>query len=85
MANWHDMTAMQQLEALADCHPHDIGRRDDASEVAHRLFATLRGLDDEKMDVIFSEVVPPEGMGLAVMNRLGRAAAFRTVQAEDVL
>ena len=37
------------------------------------------------MDVIFSEVVPPEGVGLAVMNRLGRAAAFRSVQAGDVL
>ena len=37
------------------------------------------------MDVIFSEVVPPEGVGLAVMNRLGRAAAFRSVQAGDIL
>ena len=45
----------------------------------------LRRLDDEHMDAIFSEVVPPEGVGLAVMNRLGRAAAFRSVQAADVL
>ena len=79
------MCFTEHIEALADCHPHDIGHKDDASEVAHRLFATLRDLDDEKMDVIFSEVVPPEGVGLAVMNRLGRAAAFRTVNAEDVL
>ena len=40
---------------------------------------------EEHMDVIFSEVVPPEGVGLAVMNRLGRAAAFHTIQARDVL
>ena len=33
------------------------------------------------MEAVFSEVVPPEGIGLAVMNRLGRAAAFRTVRA----
>ncbi len=79
------MCFTEHVNALADCHPHDIGRRDDPTEVAHRLFATLRGLDDEKMDVIFSEVVPPEGVGLAVMNRLGRAAAFRTVQARDIL
>ena len=62
--------------------------KDDITQLVFRssdLFATLRDLDDEKMDVIFSEVVPPEGVGLAVMNRLGRAAAFRTVQAEDVL
>ncbi|MGN0753432.1 MAG: L-threonylcarbamoyladenylate synthase [Aristaeellaceae bacterium] len=79
------MCFTEHVEALRDCHPHDIGSRDDPSEVAHRLFATLRGLDEEKMDVIFSEVVPPEGVGLAVMNRLGRAAAFRTVQAGNVL
>ncbi len=79
------MCFTEHVEALRDCHPHDIGSKDDPSEVAHRLFATLRALDEEKMDVIFSEVVPPEGVGLAVMNRLGRAAAFRTVQAADVL
>ena len=59
--------------------------KDDPTEVARRLFATLRTLDEEKMDVIFSEVVPPEGVGLAVMNRLGRAAGFRTVQAAEIL
>ncbi len=79
------MCFTEHVEALADCHPHDIGAKGDPSEVAHRLFATLRDLDDEKMDVIFSEVVPPEGVGLAVMNRLGRAAAFRTVNAEDII
>lgn len=79
------MCFTEHVEALADCQPHDIGRKDDPSEVAHRLFATLRDLDDEKMDVIFSEVVPPEGVGLAVMNRLGRAAAFRTVNAAEIL
>ena len=30
---------------------------------------------------VLGEVIPPEGMGLAVMNRLGRAAAFRTIHA----
>ncbi len=79
------MCFTEHVAALADCHPHDIGPKDDPGEVAHRLFATLRRLDAEKMDVIFSEVVPPEGVGLAVMNRLGRAAAFRTVNAKDVL
>ena len=79
------MCFTEHVEALKACHPHDIGSKDDSCEVARRLFATLRDLDDEKMDVIFSEVVPPEGVGLAVMNRLGRAAAFRTVRAEEVL
>ena len=79
------MCFTEHVEALKDCRPHDIGSKDHPEEVAQRLFDTLRRLDDEHMDAIFSEVVPPEGVGLAVMNRLGRAAAFRSVQAADVL
>ncbi len=79
------MCFTEHLSALSACHPHDIGAQGDPAQVAHRLFDTLRRLDAEQMDVIFSEVVPPEGVGLAVMNRLGRAAAFHTVRAEDVL
>ena len=79
------MCFSEHVAALANCHPHDIGSRDDPSEVAHRLFDTLRRLDDEGMDAIFSEVMLPEGVGLAVMNRLGRAAGFRSVQACEVL
>ncbi len=79
------MCFTQHVPALQHCHPHDLGSRDCPEQVAHRLFETLRRLDEEHMDAIFSEVVPPEGVGLAVMNRLGRAAAFRTIQAKDVL
>lgn len=76
------MCFTEHMEALGACCPHDLGSIRDEQEVARRLFDILRGLDDENMDVIYSEVVPPEGMGLAVMNRLGRAAAFRTIRAE---
>jgi len=74
------MCFTEHLDALKDCDPHDIGSLSDQSEVAHRLFDTLRRLDQEGMETIYSEVLPPEGVGLAVMNRLGRAAAFRTIQ-----
>ena len=79
------MCFTEHVPALAGCRPHDIGSKDRPEEVAQRLFDTLRRLDDEHMDVIFSEVVPAEGVGLAVMNRLGRAAAFRSIRARDVL
>ena len=79
------MCFTEHVTALSDCDPHDIGSIDTPEEVAHRLFNTLRRLDEEQMDVIFSEVVVPDGVGLAIMNRLGRAAAFRTVQAKDVI
>ena len=79
------MCFSEHVAALQDCRPHDLGSKDCPEEVARRLFETLRRLDDEHMDAIFSEVVPPEGVGLAVMNRLGRAAAFRSIQAREVL
>lgn len=71
----------EHVSALSDCHPHDIGSYGSPSEIAHRLFDILRQLDEEGMEMVFSEVIPPEGVGLAVMNRLGRAASFRTIQA----
>ena len=72
----------EHVETLRDCAPHNIGSRNNTEEIAHRLFQTLRQLDEEGMESVFSEVVPPEGVGLAVMNRLGRAAAFRVIRAE---
>lgn len=79
------MCFSEHMEALAGCRPHDIGSRLHPSETAQCLFDTLRRLDAEGMELVFSEVMPPEGVGLAVMNRLGRAAAFRTVSAAEVL
>ena len=71
----------EHVDALSGCSPHDIGSAEAPGETARMLFDTLRALDDEQMEVVFSEVVPPEGIGLAVMNRLGRAAAFRVIHA----
>lgn len=71
----------EHVSLLSDCCPHDIGSSASPAETAHRLFDILRRLDEEGMEMVFSEVLPPEGVGLAVMNRLGRAASFRTIQA----
>ena len=46
------------------------------------LFAALRQLDEDGMETIYAEDVPTAGVGLAVMNRLMRAAAFRVRNAE---
>ena len=71
----------EHVPFLSDCSPHDMGPSADHAVIAHRLFDILRHLDQEGMETIYSEVIPPEGVGLAVMNRLGRAAAFRTIKA----
>jgi len=40
-------------------------------------------MDEKGVSAIFSEAVNAEDIGLAVMNRLGRAAAFHIVDAGE--
>ncbi|ASI99597.1 L-threonylcarbamoyladenylate synthase [Thermococcus celer] len=50
-------------------------------EVARNLFKALRELDKRGVDVIIAEGVEERGLGLAVMNRLKKAAGYRIVRA----
>jgi L-threonylcarbamoyladenylate synthase len=48
------------------------------AEAAVRLFAVMRAMDEcEEVDVIVAEELPKMGLGLAMMDRLNRAAAQR--------
>ena len=64
-------------------HVIPLGRGDAPEDVAAGLFAALRLMDDQGARTIFAEAVAPTGVGLAVMNRLGRAAAFHVVHVDD--
>ncbi len=57
-----------------------LGSRNDVATVARNLFRSLREFDHEKVDIIIAEGITPEGLGLAVMNRLERAANFNIVR-----
>jgi L-threonylcarbamoyladenylate synthase len=48
----------------------------DLREVAANLFRYLRELDHARLDCIVAEAVPEKGLGIAIMDRL-RRAAFR--------
>jgi L-threonylcarbamoyladenylate synthase len=52
----------------------DLGA--DTHQAAQRLFYLLRQYDDENVQRVWCEALPPTGLGLAVMNRLARAAQF---------
>jgi L-threonylcarbamoyladenylate synthase len=58
-----------------------VGSRGDLEGVARSLFRVLREFDVEKVDVVVAEGFPLEGLGLAVMNRLRRAAGYKIVRA----
>lgn len=73
------------LPALGSRKVYSLGSRQHLSQMASRLFMLLRQMDDECIDYIYSPVIPTDGLGLAVMNRLGRAAGFHFIQAEEVV
>lgn len=60
---------------------HSLGA--DAGAAAARLFADLRQMDQEGVERIFSEAVEASGLGLAVMNRMGRAAGFDLIDLDE--
>lgn len=52
----------------------EYGARAELAGIASNLFSTLRAFDRHRVDVILAEGVPAAGIGLAIMNRLRRAA-----------
>lgn len=63
----HDFGARTRISLGSETQPQDA---------AARLFAALRELDARGETLALCEAVPTAGIGLAVMNRMGRAAAF---------
>lgn len=66
-------------EHLLQCPCIAIGKENDQQTHAVKLFDSLRRLDDEGAQVVYARCPKQEGVGLAVYNRLVRAAAFQVV------
>lgn len=64
------------LQAPAYC----LGSRYDAEAQAHALFTALHQLDLDGAQKVLGHLPSRRGVGLAVVNRLLRAAAFRVVE-----
>ena len=82
-----------QLEAVALCFQGEeplldvpcvpFGRAEDALSQAHDLFAALHRLDAIGAKTVYARMPRRNGVGLAVYNRLIRAAAFRVCAPES--
>lgn len=59
---------------------YSYGRKDSPEEQARELFDVLRHIDDEHMELALVRFPSLEGVGIAVYNRLLRAAAFQEVE-----
>lgn len=55
------------------------GSLDNMDEIAHKIFDALRKVDEWGVDIIYCEAFDEEGLGLAVMNRLTKAAGYQVI------
>ena len=69
-------------EALVNCVTLPFGAEDDSLGQAEHLFDDLRRADELGVSDIYVRCPSAEGVGLAVMNRLLRAAEFRIIQVD---
>ena len=59
---------------------YDFGARADELAQAHRLFYLLREADKKDYDAVYAPLPPTDGVGLALYNRMIRAAAHQIVR-----
>ena len=57
-----------------------VGARDDLATQAHMLFGALRDADATDAEVIYAHLPPKSGLGLALYNRMIRAAAHTVLE-----
>ncbi len=62
----------------------NIGTRNNENSIAKNLYKVLREFDEEEVSYIYSEAFEEDGIGIAIMNRLEKAAGHHTIQASDI-
>ena len=65
----------EECDSLSGNTLFPIGNKNDLATQAHKLFAALRQADGTDAEIIYAHLPPQEGLGLALYNRLIRAAA----------
>jgi len=71
----------EEYRALfTDCAVESIGCADDQAEQARRIFDALRAFDETDVTEIYAQCPGDEGLGLAIANRLKKAAGFHVIE-----
>ncbi|WP_335871466.1 L-threonylcarbamoyladenylate synthase [Bacillus sp. 2205SS5-2] len=66
----------ETTETLEGAFGISCGNRSNPQTVAQKLYHTLRLFNEVDVDIILAEVFSKEGVGLAIMNRLEKAAGY---------
>lgn len=59
-----------------------VGRKEDANQIGHNLFAVLRKADEVGAERIYSESFGKDDFFVAIMNRLNKAAGFQKIKVD---
>ena len=74
----------EDTELLKYKYAMSVGSKESPKEQARNLFARLRDFDDmENITEIYAPMTASEGIGLAVLNRLIRAAGFEILDLKE--
>lgn len=65
--------------AFPQDHMYIWGRRGDKKALANQLYTGLLSFDDGKVDIILAEGVDGAGLGMAIMNRMKKAAGGNVI------
>ena len=60
-----------------------LGPAADKGEQARHIFDALRAFDHTRVKAIWAQCPDPAGLGLAITNRLNKAAGFHVVQVQE--
>ena len=79
------VVSAEMRAALHDLVPPTLmaiyGAQGDLVAMAAHLYEALRYFDDKAVDALLGEGVAPEGLGVAIMNRLEKASGGRRIEA----
>lgn len=70
----------ETADSYRDCVVLSLGSRTKTEVIASNVFEKLREFDKLGVDIIFAEALDEKYMGLAVMNRMKKAAGFNIVE-----
>lgn len=74
------MSTDETLDRYNAEHVISLGSRKNPGKIAANLFDSLREFDKIDIDQIYSEGFPEENLGLAIMNRLKKAAGYKIIE-----
>jgi L-threonylcarbamoyladenylate synthase len=74
------LTVEENVNEYTDGVSIVIGSIKDLSTVARNLFEALRKCDDLGADIVLAEGYEEKGVGIAIMNRLNKAAGFDIIE-----